>query len=59
LRITPTPFHSDALIGDLTNALVAVWNRLGLPLFTDSEAEPPRVAATGNARVAVFPPAGG
>jgi len=27
--------------------------------LTDSEAEPPRVAATGNARVAVFPPAGG
>jgi 5-aminolevulinate synthase len=59
LRITPTPFHNDALVNGLTAALVAVWNRLDLPLFTDSEAEPPRVAASGNARVAVFPPAGG
>jgi 5-aminolevulinate synthase len=59
LRITPTPFHNDALAKDLTSALVAVWNRLDLPLFTDSKAEPPRVAAAGNVRVAVFPPAGG
>ena len=59
LRITPTPFHNDALVKELASALVAVWNRLDLPLFTDSEAEPPRVAAAGNARVAVFPPAGG
>ena len=59
LRITPTPFHDDALVGKLAAALVSVWNRLGLPLFTDGEAEPRRVAAAGNARVAVFPPAGG
>ena len=32
LRITPTPFHTDALIADLADALVAVWNRLDLPL---------------------------
>jgi 5-aminolevulinate synthase len=32
LRITPTPFHSDALIDQLRDALVDVWERLGLPL---------------------------
>ncbi|MDQ0472754.1 5-aminolevulinate synthase [Labrys wisconsinensis] len=32
LRITPTPFHTDALIADLADALVAVWRKLGLPL---------------------------
>ena len=32
LRITPTPFHDDALIDGLAEALVAVWRDLGLPL---------------------------
>ncbi|MDL2410087.1 5-aminolevulinate synthase [Rhizobium calliandrae] len=32
LRITPTPFHDDALIDALAEALVEVWGRLGLPL---------------------------
>jgi 5-aminolevulinate synthase len=32
LRITPTPFHTDGLIAELTEALVTVWHRLGLPL---------------------------
>ena len=32
LRITPTPFHDDALIEKLKNALVDVWQTLGLPL---------------------------
>ncbi|WP_407048352.1 5-aminolevulinate synthase [Methyloraptor flagellatus] len=32
LRITPTPFHDEALIGALKIALVDVWTRLGLPL---------------------------
>lgn len=32
LRITPTPFHTDALIDELSAALVSVWKRLGLPL---------------------------
>ena len=32
LRITPTPFHDEALIVALKDALVAVWQRLGLPL---------------------------
>jgi 5-aminolevulinate synthase len=32
LRITPTPFHDDALIDTLAEALVDVWERLRLPL---------------------------
>ncbi|MDQ0392629.1 5-aminolevulinate synthase [Labrys monachus] len=31
LRITPTPFHGEALIAGLTEALVAVWRKLDLP----------------------------
>lgn len=32
LRITPTPCHDDALIGQLAEALTDVWRRLALPL---------------------------
>ena len=32
LRITPSPYHDDGLIDALADALVQVWDRLGLPL---------------------------
>jgi 5-aminolevulinate synthase len=31
LRITPSPYHDDTLIDDLAEALVNVWEELGLP----------------------------
>jgi 5-aminolevulinate synthase len=31
LRITPTPYHDDALIDALAESLLDVWDRLGLP----------------------------
>jgi 5-aminolevulinate synthase len=38
LRITPTPFHDERLIGELVDALVAVWRKLDLP-FAQRRAE--------------------
>src|SRR6202048_3598355 len=32
LRITPSPYHDDGLIDQLADALLQVWERLGLPL---------------------------
>jgi 5-aminolevulinate synthase len=32
LRIAPSPYHDDALIDALAEALVGVWEKLGLPL---------------------------
>lgn len=37
LRITPTPLHSDAHIGVLVEALVDVWNTLGIAFVAPSE----------------------
>jgi 5-aminolevulinate synthase len=31
LRITPSPYHDDALIDSLAEALVDVWQKLSLP----------------------------
>jgi 5-aminolevulinate synthase len=38
LRITPNPHHDDALIDALAEALVDVWERIGLPLGRQAEA---------------------
>ena len=43
LRITPTPFHTEALIDELGTALVAVWHELGLPFDKSTKA----LAASG------------
>ena len=59
LRITPTPFHDAALIAQLVSALTSVWQSLGLPFSGETEIARPAAAAGGNARLAVFPPAGG
>ena len=36
LRITPSPYHDDGLIDRLAEALLQVWDRLGLPLREQS-----------------------
>ena len=56
LRITPSPFHSDALIDTLRDALLQVWAELDLPL-----GHSPSLVddATEASKVAVFPAAGG
>ena len=38
LRITPSPYHEDGLIDQLAEALLQVWERLGLPLNAKSMA---------------------
>ena len=53
LRITPTPFHSDALVDQLTEALVETWDHLGLPLVGSPD------AAEITRRAQLFAAAGG
>ena len=59
LRITPTPFHDDALVEKLRAALVDVWGRIGLPLSGPVDlSEIARLQEKPIARVAV-PRSGG
>jgi len=53
LRITPTPFHDDALIDQLSKALVDTWKELGLPF----EHGPDELEDAVNQEI--FPAAGG
>ena len=45
LRITPSPYHDDALIDALAEALVDVWERLDLP--TRQAGDRRRIGRTG------------
>ncbi|MBN9078260.1 MAG: 5-aminolevulinate synthase, partial [Rhizobiales bacterium] len=40
LRITPTPFHSDELIGGLKDALLETWQALGIPFAPEKREAP-------------------
>ena len=56
LRITPTPFHSDALIETLRDALVETWGALGIPFGTAGHAT---VAASDRVIPLLVPKSGG
>ncbi len=56
LRITPTPFHSDALILELRDALVETWNALGIPYGT---VQRPEVSASERIVPLLVPKSGG
>ncbi len=57
LRITPTPFHDDALIATLKEALTETWEALGIPFRSERK---PEVAARSDRVVALtVPQAGG
>ena len=58
LRITPTPFHHDALIEALAGALADVWQRLDLPRLSEDELRA-RQQPAREPGAAIFPPAGG
>ncbi|MCC6983344.1 MAG: 5-aminolevulinate synthase [Bauldia sp.] len=61
LRITPTPFHGEALIARLAAALSEVWAKLDLPRTFEQAEDAATVRHMGgaNTKLAVFPPAGG
>lgn len=54
LRITPTPYHTDAMIADLCEALLETWDALDLPLNVEAG---PEVGERG--KVQLFPASGG
>ncbi|MBD0413230.1 5-aminolevulinate synthase [Oryzicola mucosus] len=56
LRVTPTPFHSDALINELQDALVETWDALGIPYAT---AGSPAVAQSDRIVPLLVPQSGG
>ncbi|TGQ64925.1 5-aminolevulinate synthase, partial [Mesorhizobium sp. M00.F.Ca.ET.186.01.1.1] len=53
---TPTPFHSDALIAELQDALVETWDALGIPY---GSAGRPSVAKTDRIIPLLVPKSGG
>ncbi|MEO5760271.1 MAG: aminotransferase class I/II-fold pyridoxal phosphate-dependent enzyme, partial [Mesorhizobium sp.] len=56
LRITPTPFHSDALIAALQDALVETWDALGIPYGSSGR---PAVAKSDRIIPLLVPKSGG
>jgi len=56
LRITPTPFHSDALIDGLQDALVETWDALGISY---GETGKPAIAKTDRIIPLLVPKSGG
>ena len=56
LRITPTPFHSDALITELQHALVETWDALGIPYAASGR---PAVAKSDRIIPLLVPKSGG
>ncbi len=56
LRITPGPFHTDALIDQLTTALLETWHTLGIPIDDGGR---PEVSKTERIIPLVVPKSGG
>ena len=56
LRITPTPFHDDALIDALRAALVETWDALGIPYASSDR---PSVAKSDRIIPLLVPTSGG
>jgi 5-aminolevulinate synthase len=56
LRITPTPFHDDRLVLELRDALLEVWEALGIPF---AETRAPQVAKSDRVVPLMVSQAGG